>query len=148
MRKRIYFLLINLILFYAVCGFSEEKEIESFNIPYKAEGEFKDTYVNLVESNIRNKNIKKIINYAKKIAIKSGYKIIGSKFTKVIIDNKECSLDVIVYENAGYYHVLFDSASDCIQEDGEGGYHWSTSNELRIVIQKETNKIISILMGS
>ncbi len=107
-----------------------------YSIPYKAEGNFENLYKNLKEINDNDKKLE-IILFAKKIAKEAGYSIAGDNLDKYMISGKEYIIEFKVYENPEFYIVNFLPVGAP-----------TTSNNLEIGIQKETNKIISILKGS
>jgi hypothetical protein len=107
-----------------------------YGIPYKAEGNFENLYKNLKEINDNDKKLE-IILFAKNIAKEAEYSIAGKDLDKYIISGKEYVIEFKVYENSEFYIVNLLPVGTP-----------TTSNNLDIGIQKETNKIISILKGS
>lgn len=110
---------------------------QKYTIPYKAEGSFENLYKNLAEVSNTDNKITDLISFAKNIAKEAGYPITGGNLDKFKLNDIEYSMEIKIYENSEYYIVLFLPTGTP-----------TTSNDLKIGIQKDTNKIISILKGS
>lgn len=106
-------------------------------IPYSAKGEHKGLYKNLIKKDLKDPQIKEIVEFAKKAAKDAGYGICGEQMEFYTYENKRYSLYISVHENEHYYviHLIPENMS-------------RTSHDLEISIEKKNREIVKILQGS
>jgi hypothetical protein len=108
----------------------------SYNLHYNAEPANQEIYKNLVSADVHDKRVADVVRYAKQTARTAGYALSGQNMDMYAFEGKRYPLETTVYENAGYYVIVFTPRN--MPE---------TSHTLRISIQKKTKKIITILQG-